>query len=102
VDLSATARGNLNDQHSHQTAPTQVADSANSAARDQNVRCRSYGVMRKLAGLPQDLFANYWRDVLGPLCAQLPGVDCYAQHYFSQDHWAGADMTISCSTFAGS
>ncbi len=75
-------------QHSHQTAPTPFVDKANFAARDQNVRCQSYGVMRKLAGLPQDLFADYWRDVLGPLCARLPGVGYYVQHHFSRDHRA--------------
>jgi hypothetical protein len=75
-------------QHSHQTRPVQFADTANCAAHDENVRCQSYGVMRKLAGLPQDLFAGYWSDVLGPLCARLPGVGYYVQHHFSQDHWA--------------
>src|SRR5260370_11193722 len=75
-------------KHSHQTAPTPFVDKANFAARDQNVRCQSYGVMRKLAGLPQDLFAGYWRDVLGPLCARLPGVGYYVQHHFSRNHQA--------------
>ena len=53
-----------------------------------SLRCLSYGVLRKLAGLPRDLFADYWRDVLGPLCARLPGISYYVQHHFSQDHWA--------------
>jgi hypothetical protein len=44
--------------------------------------------LRKLAGLPRDLFAAYWRDVLGPLCARLPGISCYVQHHFSQHRWA--------------
>src|SRR5260370_8430317 len=75
-------------QHSYQNAPTQFVDTANFAARDANVRCLSYGVLRKLAGLPRDLFADYWRDVLGPLCARLPGITYYVQHHFSEDHWA--------------
>jgi hypothetical protein len=75
-------------QHSHSKAPMQFVDTANFAARDENIRCLSYGVLRKLAGLPQDLFAHYWRDVLGPLCARLPGISYYVQHHFSQDHWA--------------
>jgi hypothetical protein len=33
-------------QHSHQNAPTQFVDTANFAARDENVHCLSYGVMR--------------------------------------------------------
>jgi len=75
-------------QPSHTNAPTQFMDIANFAARDENVRCLSYGVLRKLAGLPWDLFADYWRDVLGPLCARLPGISYYVQHHFSQDRWA--------------
>jgi hypothetical protein len=75
-------------QHSQQSAPTLLVNTVNFAARDENIRCLSYGVMRKLAGLPQDLFAGYWRDVLGPLVARLPGLGYYVQHHFSQDHWA--------------
>src|SRR6476660_8506026 len=74
--------------HSQQAAPTPFLDTANFAARDENISCLSYGVLRKLAGLPPDLFADYWRDVLGPLCARLTGVGYYAQHHFSQDHLA--------------
>jgi hypothetical protein len=75
-------------QHSHPNAPTQFVDTANFAARDENIRCLSYGVLRKLVGLPRDLFADYWRDVLGPLCARLPGIGYYVQHHFSPDRWA--------------
>jgi hypothetical protein len=75
-------------QHSHQSAPSQLANTANFAARDEHIRCLSYGVVRKLAGLPWDLFADYWRDVFGPLCARLPGVGYYVQHHFSQDYRA--------------
>jgi hypothetical protein len=56
--------------------------------RDNYIRCLSYGIVRKLAKLPRDLFTNYWRDFLGPLCARLPGISYYVQHHFSQDHWA--------------
>jgi hypothetical protein len=61
-------------QRDHQNVPTEFMDTTNFAARDVNISCLSYGVLRKLPGLPRDLFANYWRDVLGPLCARLPGV----------------------------
>jgi hypothetical protein len=74
--------------HCHPNAPTQFVDTADFSARDENLRCLSYGVLRKLAGLPRDLFADYWRDVLGPLCARLPGISYYVQHHFSPDHWA--------------
>jgi len=74
--------------HNHQNAPSQLTNTGDFAARDEHIRSVSYGVMRKRAGLPQDLFAGYWRDVLGPLLARLPGVGYYVQHHFSQDHWA--------------
>jgi hypothetical protein len=74
--------------HSQQATTAPFVDTANFAARDENISCLSYGVLRKLAGLPQELFADYWRDVLGPLCARLPGVGYYVQHHFSQDHRA--------------
>jgi hypothetical protein len=75
-------------QHGHHDAPSRLANTADFAARDELIRCLSYGVVRKLAGLPQDLFAGYWRDVLGPLLARLPGVGYYVQHHFSRDHSA--------------
>src|ERR1700733_3097169 len=74
--------------HSQQAATAPFVGTANFAARDENISCLSYGVLRKLAGLPRDLFADYWRDVLGPLCARLPGVGYYVQHHFSQDRRA--------------
>ena len=74
--------------NSQQIVPAPFVDTVNFAARDENIRCLSYGVLRKLAGLPRDLFADYWRDVLGPLCARLPGVGYYVQHHFSPDHLA--------------
>jgi hypothetical protein len=74
--------------NSQQAAPVPFVGTANFAARDENIRCLSYGVLRKLAGLRRDLLADYWRDVLGPLCARLPGVGYYVQHHFSPDHRA--------------
>jgi hypothetical protein len=76
------------DQYNRLNTPSQLMNTANFAARDDHIGCLSYGVMRKRVGLPQDLFAGYWRDVLGPLLAQLPGVGYYVQHHFSQDRWA--------------
>jgi hypothetical protein len=75
-------------QPSPPNTPTQFMDAANFAARDENIHCLSYGVLRKHAGLPWDLFADYWRDVLGTLCARLPGISYYVQHHFSQDRRA--------------
>jgi hypothetical protein len=75
-------------QHSEGNTPARFVDTGDFAARDENIRRSSYGVLRKLPGLPRDLFVDYWRDVLGPLCARLPGVGYYMQHHFSQDHQA--------------
>jgi hypothetical protein len=75
-------------QHDHQNTPSQLGITADFAARDEHIRCLSYGVMRKLPGLPQDMFACYWRDVLGTLLARLPGVSYYVQHHFSPNHRA--------------
>lgn len=72
VDLSVTPEGISMTQHSPQRAPSQLVNTADFAARDERICCLSYGVMRKLAGLPQDLFAGYWRDVLGPSTHDFP------------------------------
>lgn len=60
------------------------------AARDTRIRRQTYSVVRKLDGLPHELFAMYWRDVHAPLCARLPGLGYYVQHHFSRDRWANA------------
>jgi hypothetical protein len=46
---------------------------------------QTYTTVRRLEGLPHDVFAAYWRDVHGPLCARLPGLGDYVQHHFSRD-----------------
>jgi hypothetical protein len=56
--------------------------------RDAAIRTQSYSVVRRLEGLPQALFAQYWRDVHGPLCARLPGLGFYVQHHFSTERTA--------------
>ena len=56
--------------------------------RDARIRCQTYSVVRRLDGLPHELFAMYWRDVHAPLCARLPGLGYYVQHHFARDRWA--------------
>jgi len=80
-------------QHGYQSAPSQLVNSADFAARDEKIRCLSYGVMRTLAGLPQDLFAGYWRDVLGTLLARLPGEGYYVQQSGSPGAGVFANIT---------
>jgi hypothetical protein len=84
---AASLEGISMTQGEPQTASSPVLGAVDFAVRDQRIGRLSYGVMRKLPGLPQDLFAGYWRDVLGPLLARLPGVDYYVQHHFSPDHF---------------
>jgi hypothetical protein len=58
------------------------------SARDKRVRRNVYASVRRRDGLPQHLFANYWRDVHATLCSRLPGLDFYVQQHFDRDHTA--------------
>lgn len=51
------------------------------AVRDARICRQTYSVIRKLDGLPHELFAMYWRDVHAPLCGRLPGLGYYVQHH---------------------
>src|SRR5882757_7802585 len=62
ANIASAGRNFQMTQHSQPNAPTPFVDTANFAARDENVRCLSYGVLRKLAGLPQDLFTDHWAN----------------------------------------
>jgi hypothetical protein len=64
------------------------SDSINYGSRDDVVLHQSYSPVRKLDGLSHHLFAQYWRDVHGPLCSRLPGLNFYVQHHFSRTHKA--------------
>lgn len=63
--------------------------------RDRVIRHQTYATVRRRDGVPQDLFARYWRDVHGPLCARLPGLGYYVQHHFDRSRganlWPAAD-----------
>ena len=65
------------------------------SSRDEAVRHHTYASVRRREGLPHALFAGYWRDVHGPLCARLPGLGYYVQQHFDRDHranlWPVAD-----------
>lgn len=58
------------------------------SARDKVVRHNIYASVRRRDGLPQALFAHYWRDVHATLCARLPGLNFYVQQHFDRDHHA--------------
>lgn len=54
----------------------------NYAARDAAIVINSYTTVLRRPKVPQDLFATYWRDVHGPLCARIPGLGWYVQNHF--------------------
>jgi hypothetical protein len=58
------------------------------AVRDDAIACGTYSPVRKLAGLSEQLFGRYWRDVHGPLCARLPGLGYHVQTHFSRERRA--------------
>lgn len=60
----------------------------NFGARDAAIACQTYSPVQKLAGVPLETFAAYWRDVHGPLCSRLPGLGFYVQHHFSREDYA--------------
>src|SRR5271154_778740 len=59
-------------------------DRVDYGARDLAIRQQTYNPVRRLPGLPQDVFQLYWRDVHGPLCPRLPGLGYYVQYHFSR------------------
>ncbi|ALU61339.1 hypothetical protein ACA40_16290 [Pseudomonas syringae pv. lapsa] len=59
--------------------------SGNHAARDENIVINSYTTVLRKTGVPHELFATYWRDVHGPLCARLEGLGWYVQHHLTRE-----------------
>jgi hypothetical protein len=56
----------------------------NYAARDASIAINSYTTVLRRPRVPHELFATYWRDVHGPLCARIPGLGWYVQNHFSR------------------
>jgi hypothetical protein len=57
----------------------------NYANRDASIRINSYTTVVRREGVPHEVFAAYWRDAHGPLCARIPGLGWYVQNHFSRD-----------------
>ncbi|WP_122755175.1 hypothetical protein [Pseudomonas viridiflava] len=57
----------------------------NHGARDQRIVINTYTTVLRRPGVPHELFATYWRDVHGPLCARLDGLGWYVQHHLSRE-----------------
>lgn len=49
------------------------------------IKINSYTTVKRRERVPHDIFATYWRDVHGPLCARLPGLGLYIQHHLSRN-----------------
>lgn len=49
------------------------------------IEINSYTTVKRRPRVPHDVFAHYWRDVHGPLCARLPGLGLYIQHHLSRE-----------------
>src|SRR5882757_11399097 len=58
------------------------------SARDCAVKHNVYASVRRRDGVPQELFATYWRDVHATLCSRLPGLGFYVQQHFDRTHTA--------------
>lgn len=59
------------------------------------IQINSYTTVKRRPRVAHDIFAHYWRDVHGPLCARLPGLGLYIQHHLSREQdahlWPVAD-----------
>ena len=62
-----------------------MTDEPDFHARDAAVRRLTYAYVRRREGLPADAFFAYWRNVHGPLCSRLPGLNFYVQHHFADE-----------------
>ena len=58
------------------------------SARDCAVKHNVYASVRRRDGVPQELFASYWRDVHSTLCSRLPGLGFYVQQHFDRNRGA--------------
>lgn len=55
------------------------------AARDASIAINSYTTVLRRPRVPHDVFATYWRDVHGPLCARIPGLGWYVQNHLNRE-----------------
>ena len=64
---------------------TRVSTATDYAARDAAIAINSYTTVLRRPQVPHELFATYWRDVHGPLCARIPGLGWYVQNHFDRE-----------------
>ena len=53
--------------------------------RDDVIVINSYTTVLRRKRTPREVFATYWRDVHGPLCARMPGLGWYVQNHFHRE-----------------
>ena len=51
-----------------------VSGATDYADRDASIAINSYTTVLRRPRVPHEVFATYWRDVHGPLCARIPGL----------------------------
>lgn len=61
-----------------------LSTTADYAARDADIVINSYTTVLRRPRVPQEVFATYWRDVHGPLCARIPGLGWYVQNHLNR------------------
>ncbi len=70
--------------HAVMTKP-KLATTPDYAERDASIAINSYTTVLRRPKVPHELFATYWRDVHGPLCARIPGLGWYVQQHFTRE-----------------
>ncbi|MGJ7579847.1 hypothetical protein ACSFA3_06660 [Variovorax sp. RHLX14] len=64
---------------------TELSTTTDYAQRDARIVINSYTTVLRRPQVPHELFATYWRDVHGPLCARIPGLGWYVQNHFDRE-----------------
>lgn len=67
------------------------------------IAINSYTTVKRRERVPHEIFAHYWRDVHGPLCARLPRLGLYIQHHFERNQdahlWPLADGIVEIADY---
>ena len=83
---------------------TQISTATDYAGRDARIAINSYTTVLRRPQVPHELFATYWRDVHGPLCARIPGLGWYVQNHFDREQdahlWPAIDGVAAFEGYA--
>lgn len=64
---------------------TQSTDRPDYSERDARIAINTYTTVIRRQRVSHELFANYWRDVHGPLCSRIPGLAWYVQTHLDRE-----------------